>query len=118
MTIKKRSNWWRILPYLWPQWPLITKGLLCILGFVFITLCLPYLAGRVALFIGKGEVEKVAYWLGLGTLAFLVRGVFQYGQNIFMIDAALIMGLNPSNSYNPHRPRKPDLRQAGQPTAV
>lgn len=94
MAIKKGSNWWRILPYLWTQWPLIVKGLLCILGFVSITLCLPYLAGKVALFIGKGDVEKVAYWLGLGTLAFLVRGVFQYGQNIFMINAALIMSLN------------------------
>jgi ATP-binding cassette subfamily B protein len=94
MTIKKRSNWWRILPYLWTQWALIVKGLFCILGFVFITLCLPYLAGKVALFIGQGDVEKVAYWLGLGTLAFLIRGIFQYGQNIFMIDAALIMSLN------------------------
>ncbi|YAI82909.1 MAG: ABC transporter ATP-binding protein [cyanobacterium endosymbiont of Rhopalodia sterrenbergii] len=92
--MKKRSNWWRIIPYLWPQWPLIVKGLFCILGFVFITLCLPYLAGKVALFIGQGDVEQVAYWLGLGTLAFLVRGIFQYGQNIFMIDAALIMSLN------------------------
>ncbi|MGP0127749.1 MAG: ABC transporter ATP-binding protein [cyanobacterium endosymbiont of Rhopalodia musculus] len=89
--MKKRSNWWRILPYLWTQWSLIIKGLFCILGFVFITLCLPYLAGKVALFIGKGDVEKVVYWLGLGTLAFLVRGIFQYGQNIFMIDAALMM---------------------------
>ena len=94
MTVKKRSNWLRILPYLWPQWSLIVKGLFCIFGFVSITLYLPYLAGKVALFIGKGEVEIVAYWLGLGTLAFLARGIFQYGQNIFMIDAALIMVLN------------------------
>lgn len=94
MTIKKRSNWWRILPYLRTQWLLILKGLFCILGFVSITLCLPYLAGKVALSIGKGEVESVAYWLGLGTLGFLVRGVFQYGQNIFMINAALTMSLN------------------------
>jgi ATP-binding cassette, subfamily B, bacterial len=94
MTIKKGSNWWRILPYLRTQWLLILKGLFCILGFVSITLCLPYLAGKVALFIGKGEVERVAFWLGLGTLGFLVRGVFQYGQNIFMINAALIMSLN------------------------
>ncbi|WP_267384301.1 ABC transporter ATP-binding protein [Cyanobacterium sp. uoEpiScrs1] len=93
MIKKKRSNWWQLIPYLYPQWPLITKGLFCVLGFVLITLFLPYLAGRVALFIGRGEVEKVAYWLGLGTLAFLIRGIFQYGQNIFMINAALIMGL-------------------------
>lgn len=94
MTMKTRSNWWQLVPYLWPQWQLIIKGLFCILGFVFVTLCLPFLAGQVALFIGKGEVNQVAYWLGLGTLAFLVRGIFQYGQNIFMIDAALAMVLN------------------------
>ncbi|HAC64890.1 MAG TPA: LuxR family transcriptional regulator [Cyanothece sp. UBA12306] len=92
--MKTRSNWWQILPYLWPQWPLIIKGLFCILGFVLVTLCLPHLAGQVSLFIGQGKVDKVAYWLGLGTLGFLVRGIFQYGQNIFMIDASLTMVLN------------------------
>ncbi|MEM8779292.1 MAG: ABC transporter ATP-binding protein [Cyanobacteria bacterium P01_G01_bin.49] len=92
--MKKRSNWWQILPYLWTQWPLLVKGLLCILGFVSVTLALPYLAGQVSLYIGQGNIQQVAYWLGLGTLAFLVRGIFQYGQNIFMIDASLEMVLN------------------------
>ncbi|ACK66403.1 ABC transporter related [Rippkaea orientalis PCC 8801] len=100
--MKTRSNWWQLLPYLYPQWQLIVKGLVCILGFVLVTLCLPFLAGQVSLYIGKGEVDKVAYWLGLGTLAFLIRGIFQYGQNIFMINAALTMVLNLRNSVYAH----------------
>ncbi|ACB50976.1 ATP-binding protein of ABC transporter [Crocosphaera subtropica ATCC 51142] len=76
------------------EWPSLIKGFLCILGFVLVTLALPYLAGRVSLYIGQGNLQQVAYWLGLGTLAFLVRGIFQYGQNIFMIDASLEMVLN------------------------
>ncbi|WP_107670003.1 ABC transporter ATP-binding protein [Cyanothece sp. BG0011] len=92
--MKKRSNWWRLFPYLLTEWPSLVKGFLCILGFVSVTLALPYLAGRVSLYIGQGNLQQVAYWLGLGTLAFLIRGIFQYGQNIFMIDASLEMVLN------------------------
>ncbi|WP_009544428.1 ABC transporter ATP-binding protein [Crocosphaera subtropica] len=92
--MKKRSNWWRLFPFLLTEWPSLIKGFLCILGFVLVTLALPYLAGRVSLYIGQGNLQQVAYWLGLGTLAFLVRGIFQYGQNIFMIDASLEMVLN------------------------
>jgi ATP-binding cassette, subfamily B, bacterial len=92
--MKVRSSYWQLLPYLWPQWPLLIRGVACILGYVLFTLSLPYLAGQVAFFIGQGNVNQIAYWLGLATLVFLVRGLFQYGQNIFMIDAALEMALN------------------------
>ncbi|MFN6540258.1 MAG: ABC transporter ATP-binding protein [Nostoc sp. EkiNYC01] len=92
--MKVRSSYWQLLPYLWPQWPLLVRGLACILGFVLLTLALPYLAGQVALFVGQGNVNQIAYWLGLGTLVFLFRGLCQYGQNVFMIAAALNMVLN------------------------
>lgn len=91
--MKKKSNWWQLLPYLLTEWRSLIKGFLCILGFVLVTLSLPYLAGQVSLYIGQGNLKQVAYWLGLGTLAFLIRGIFQYGQNIFMIDASLEMVL-------------------------
>ncbi len=100
--MKKRSNWWRLFPYLLTQWPSLLKGFICILGFVLITLALPYLAGQVSLSIGQGALQKVAYWLGLGTIAFLVRGIFQYGQNIFMIDAALEMVLKVRQAVYAH----------------
>ncbi|MEH2278238.1 MAG: ABC transporter ATP-binding protein [Nostoc sp.] len=92
--MKVRSSYWQLLPYLWPQWPLLIRGLACILGFVLFTLAVPYLAGKVAFFLGQGNVNQIAYWLGLATLVFLVRGLCQYGQNVFMIAAALEMALN------------------------
>ncbi|MBE8965706.1 ABC transporter ATP-binding protein [Nostocales cyanobacterium LEGE 12452] len=92
--MKVRSSYWQLLPYLWPQWPLLIRGLACILGFVLFTLAVPYLAGQVAFYLGQGNVNRIAYWLGLATLVFLVRGLCQYGQNVFMIAAALNMVLN------------------------
>ncbi|MEH2176685.1 ABC transporter ATP-binding protein [Nostoc sp.] len=92
--MKVRSSYWQLLPYLWPQWPLLIRGLACILGFVLFTLAVPYLAGQVAFYLGQGNVNKIAYWLGLATFVFLVRGLCQYGQNVFMIAAALNMVLN------------------------
>ncbi len=86
--MKVRSSYWQLLPYLWPQWPLLIRGLACILGFVLFTLAVPYLAGQVAFFLGQGNVNQIAYWLGLATLVFLFRGLCQYGQNVFMIAAA------------------------------
>ena len=92
--MKVRSSYWQLLPYLWPEWPLLIRGFGCILGFVLLTLAVPYLAGQVALFLGQGNVNQIAYWLGVATLVFLVRGLCQYGQNVFMIAAALNMVLN------------------------
>ncbi|MBN3924427.1 ABC transporter ATP-binding protein [Nostoc sp. NMS4] len=92
--MKVRSSYWQLLPYLWPQWPLLVRGFACILGFVLFTLAVPYLAGQVAFFLGQGNVNQIAYWLGLATLVFFVRGLCQYGQNVFMIAAALNMVLN------------------------
>ncbi|MEH2257090.1 ABC transporter ATP-binding protein [Nostoc sp.] len=92
--MKVRSSYWQLLPYLWPQWPLLIRGLACILGFVLFTLAVPYLAGQVSFYLGQGNVNQIAYWLGLATLVFLVRGLCQYGQNVFMIAAALNMVLN------------------------
>ncbi len=92
--MKVRSSYWQLLPYLWPQWPLLIRGLACILGFVLFTLAVPYLAGQVAFYLGQGNVNRIAYWLGLATVVFLVRGLCQYGQNVFMIAAALNMVLN------------------------
>ncbi len=53
--MKVRSSYWQLLPYLWPQWPLLVRGFACILGFVLLTLAIPYLAGQVAFFLGQGE---------------------------------------------------------------
>lgn len=92
--MKKKSNYWNLLPYLYPHWRLFSLGFICIIGFVVFTVLLPYITGRVAEYMGVGNVPQIAYWLGMAALVFFVRGAFQYGQNIYMIAAALKVALN------------------------
>ncbi len=93
-TEQKRSNYWKLLPFMYPHWRLFLQGFICILGFVLTTVLLPFITGKIAQYMGAGNVEKIAYWLGIAALVFLVRGAFQYGQNIWMIAAALNMALS------------------------
>jgi ATP-binding cassette subfamily B protein len=86
---KPRSSYWNLTPYLKPQWQDFTKGLVCILFYVGVTLLLPYLVGRVSLYVGQGKVREIVYWLGLTAIVFLVRGAFQFGQTLYMMAASL-----------------------------
>ena len=52
------------------------------------------MAGQVALYIGQGDVQKIAFWLWLGSIAFLFRSIFQYFDNTSMIRAALDVTLD------------------------
>jgi ATP-binding cassette, subfamily B, bacterial len=87
--MKKRSSYWQLKPFLAPHLSLFVKGFICILGYVLFTLALPFLAGQVAKYIGQGNVPQIAYWIGIATVAFLVRSVFQFLENVFMMDASL-----------------------------
>ncbi len=91
--MKRRNSYWQLGPFLRPHWSLFVRGFICILGYVLMTLLLPYMAGQVALFLGQGNLPQIAYWLGLATLVFLVRSIFQYWENIFMIRASLQVAL-------------------------
>ncbi|MFE4108322.1 ABC transporter ATP-binding protein [Almyronema epifaneia] len=92
--MKTRASYWQLLPFLQPHWSLFASGGACIIGYVLMTLLLPYLAGQAALYIGQGNVSEIAYWLGLATVVFLVRSVFQYWENIWMISASLEVALS------------------------
>ncbi|NEQ30026.1 MAG: ABC transporter ATP-binding protein [Leptolyngbya sp. SIO4C5] len=92
--MKTRASYWQLLPFLRPHWALFLKGGVCIIGYVLMTLLLPYLAGQAALYIGQGNVTQIARWLGLATVVFLVRSVFQYWENIWMISASLEVALS------------------------
>ena len=87
--MKVRSNYWQLLPYIKPQWQLLTKGFAGILGYVLATLALIDLAGRLATPFGKGDVVAIAQLACFGALIFLVRGISQSVQDIFMALAAL-----------------------------
>lgn len=77
-----------------PQWQPIVLGLICIGGYVLATLFLIYLAGQLATPFGQGDVAGVGRLAGTAAIVFLVRGIFQTGQDIFMAKAALQIALD------------------------
>ncbi|UKO96488.1 ABC transporter ATP-binding protein [Nostoc sp. UHCC 0870] len=87
--MKSRSNYWQLLPYIRPQWQNLTKGLVGIVGYVLATLTLINFAGKLANPFGEGNVVAIAQLAAILALVFLVRGVFQSVQDIYMSKAAL-----------------------------
>ncbi|MDZ8133961.1 MAG: ABC transporter ATP-binding protein [Nostoc sp. DedQUE04] len=87
--MKTRSNYWQLLPYIRLQWQTITKGLIGILGYVLATLVLINLAGKLAIPFAQGNVVAIAQITGSCALVFLVRGLFQSIQDMYMAKAAL-----------------------------
>jgi len=92
--LKSRSHYWQLLPYIRPEWQILAKGLVCVLGYVLATLVLISLAGRLATPFGQGDVLVIATLAGIGAGVFLVRGAFQYGQDALMAKAALQVALD------------------------
>ncbi|MGF1934815.1 MAG: ABC transporter ATP-binding protein [Nostoc sp. ChiQUE02] len=87
--MKTRSNYWQLLPYIRLQWQTITKGLIGILGYVLATLVLINLAGKLATPFAEGNVVAIAQITGSCALVFLVRGLFQSIQDMYMAKASL-----------------------------
>ncbi|MEH2324997.1 MAG: ABC transporter ATP-binding protein [Nostoc sp.] len=87
--MKTRSNYWQLLPYIRLQWQTLTKGLIGILGYVLATLVLINLAGKLATPFAQGNVVAIAQITGSCALVFLVRGLFQSIQDMYMAKAAL-----------------------------
>ncbi|MBE7384095.1 MAG: ABC transporter ATP-binding protein [Leptolyngbya sp. SIO1E4] len=91
---QQRSSYWHLLPFVRPHLGRFTIGSICIIGYVLSTVVLPYMAGQVALYIGQGNVQRIAYWLGLAAVVFLIRSIFQYWENIVMGRASLDVALD------------------------
>ncbi|MBD2680061.1 MULTISPECIES: ABC transporter ATP-binding protein [Nostoc] len=87
--MKKRYNYWLLLPYIRPQWRTITKGFIGIFGYVLATLVLINLAGKLAIPFGQGNVVAIVQVTGICALIFLVRALFQSIQDMYMAKAAL-----------------------------
>lgn len=83
------SNYRLLLPYLQHQWPTISRGFIGIIGYVFATLTLIHLAGKLALPFGEGNVVAIAQLTGVCALVFLIRGFFQSVQDLYMSKVAL-----------------------------
>ncbi|MEH2113571.1 ABC transporter ATP-binding protein [Nostoc sp.] len=87
--MKTRSNYWLLVPYIRLQWQTIAKGLIGILGYVLATLVLINVAGKLAIPFAQGNVVAIAQITGSCALVFLVRGLFQSIQDMYMAKAAL-----------------------------
>ncbi|QFS47736.1 ABCB-BAC, ATP-binding cassette, subfamily B, bacterial [Nostoc sphaeroides CCNUC1] len=88
-SLKTRSNYWQLLPYIRLQWQTIARGLIGILGYVLATLVLINIAGKLATPFAQGNVVAIAQITGSCALVFLVRGLFQSIQDMYMAKAAL-----------------------------
>ena len=91
--MKVKSSYWQLLPYLKPQSGTIAQALACTLAFTVFWPILAWLAGRIAGYIGDGNVNAIAQLAGVGAVVFLVRGVVQYSQDSLMAKAALKIAL-------------------------
>ncbi len=92
--MKTRSNYWQLLPFLRPHWNTIAQAFACTLGFTAFWPILAWLAGRIANYIGEGNIAAIAQLAGLSAIIFIVRGAVQYGQDALMAKAALAIALD------------------------
>ncbi|MEO0538821.1 MAG: ABC transporter ATP-binding protein [Cyanobacteria bacterium P01_A01_bin.123] len=100
--MQQRSSYWQLLPFLRPHTRRFILGFCFILAYVLTSLVLPYMAGQIALYIGQGKIRQIAFWIGLATIVFLVRSVFQYAERIFIVEAALEVALDLRKSVYAH----------------
>ncbi|NER04544.1 MAG: ABC transporter ATP-binding protein [Okeania sp. SIO3C4] len=92
--MKPRSNYWKLLPYIYDHWPTIVKALGCTLVFTIFWPILAWLLGEMAGHIGRGDVGAIAQLAGLAAIIFLIKGTVQYGQDTFMAKAAFTIALD------------------------
>lgn len=92
--MKKRSHYWLLIPYIRPHLRTIFLAFLCTLVFTVFWPILAWLVGRMAKYIGAGDVQAIVTLAGVAAGIFLVRGAAQYGQDSLMAKAALTIALN------------------------
>ncbi|MEO0769738.1 MAG: ABC transporter ATP-binding protein [Cyanobacteria bacterium J06649_4] len=76
-------------PFLRSQKRFFAVTFVCVCGFVITQALVPPLAKQASTYIGQGNVEKTAYWLGLAFLDFAIQSAFLYGQRVSATHASL-----------------------------
>lgn len=94
INLKTRSSYWQLLPYIRPQIVTIMQALACTLAYTFFWPILAQLAGKMAKYIGQGDVATIAQLAGVAALVFLLQGTVQFGQDTLMAKAALKIALD------------------------
>lgn len=90
----KSRSYWQLLPFLRPQLPTIAGALACTLAYTVFWPVFAWMAGRMAKYIGQGDVGSIAQLAGIAAIVFLLQGVVHYGQDSLMAKAALKIALN------------------------
>ncbi|MBF2057038.1 MAG: ABC transporter ATP-binding protein [Cyanobacterium sp. T60_A2020_053] len=94
MEKQRKSIYWQLLPFVTPELKTITGALICTIGFTVFWPILAWLAGRMADYVGKGDLNSIASLAGASAVIFFVRGIVQYGQDTLMAKAALKIALD------------------------
>ncbi len=100
--MKTRSHYWQLLPYIRSQWQIIAQALACTLVFTVFWPILAWLAGRIAEYIGQGNVRAIAQIALISTIVFLTQKIAQFGQDSLMAKAALAIAFDLRSSVYAH----------------
>ncbi len=93
-SLKARSTYWQILPYIQQQQQTIAKALVCTLGFTVFWPIMAWLIGETASkFVGTGDFKGFTKLAAASAIIFLIRSIIQYGQDTLMAKAALTIAL-------------------------
>lgn len=91
-----------LLPYIRREGKTISIAFLCTIGFTIFWPILAWLAGRMAEYVGKGDINSIISFAGFAAVVFFLRGTVQYGQDTFMAKAALKITLDLRNLVYAH----------------
>jgi ATP-binding cassette, subfamily B, bacterial len=92
--LKQRSNYWQLLPYLKPHRQTISMGLLCVIIFSLFSPLMASLAGDISKHLGDGNVQLLVQFALIGGGVYMLRGIFQYGQDALMAKVAFTVTLD------------------------
>ncbi|NJN61154.1 MAG: ABC transporter ATP-binding protein [Coleofasciculaceae cyanobacterium RL_1_1] len=82
-------NYRRLFPYIQSRRTTIALALACTLGFTIFWPILGVIVGRIAGYIGNGNVQAIAQLMAWSAGIFILRGLVQFGQDVLMAKAAL-----------------------------
>jgi ATP-binding cassette subfamily B protein len=89
-----QSSYRLLIPYVVRQKKTIAIAFICTIIFTIFWPILAWLAGKMAEYIGKGDVQSIIYYAGIAAIVFILRGFAQYGQDTFMAKSALQIALD------------------------
>ncbi len=84
-----QSSYRLLIPHILKEAKTIAIAFACTIGFTTFWPIMAWLAGKMAEYVGRGDLDSIISLAGLSAVVFLVRGFTQYGQDTFMAKAAL-----------------------------